>query len=172
MTETTGKRCAEALSWLSTASFRFRPKTPEPLERASALAQCFEGCGVEERAEVLQRIRGGLGPKLLTLSGFMAEAAMNSRDTSWIRSALIMHVVEDFAQDYRENIRYLVLVAHAARKLRVDLREVAKPVLPLASLRARARLEEFLARDERSNDLAGFGIREDIVEGESRFIPG
>jgi hypothetical protein len=157
-------RCNEVLDWLASVSFRFRPKSSEPLGRGLLLAKSFDALSEQDRLHVQGAFQWSVGPKLLTLSGFMAEAAINTRDPSWIRAAVILHIIEDFKKDYRDNIRHLVLVAYAANRIGVDLRDVANSVMQLASPHARSYLIDFLSRDDGLSDLASFGIKETIVD--------
>jgi hypothetical protein len=158
------------LAWLASASFRFRPKSLEPLDKGLRLAKFFEALSEHDRSTVLVRIQEA-GRKLLTLSGFMAEEAINTNDSSWIRAAIVLHIMEGFGIDYRENVRYLVLIAHAAKKIGVDLHDVTNPLMQCASPRARSYLNEFLSREDKLNSLASFGMKESIVDGRFRFVP-
>ena len=160
----------EILEWLSSTSFRFRPKTPEVLERARAITRAYEAMSSTQRAALQPGLRA-LGSKLLAVSGLLAEAALNDRDASSIRAGLVLHVMEDFSDDYRENIRRLVLLAFAAKALGADLAGIASAVLPIASERARGSLGSFLRRDESVNRLESFGIRAEKVDDRWRFVP-
>ena len=163
--------CCEILRSIALMSFRFRPKTDDPVEQGLQLSKAFEQLSEDERHQILSLIQPSLAMKLLALSGFMAEAAINNKDISLIRSAIIMHVLENFQNDYRENIRYLVLVAFAIKKLGIDFHSITSTVLPLASDRSKNSLINFLGRVDDLNNLSSFGIREEIVEGTFRFIP-
>lgn len=152
-------------------SFRFRPKSDEIIQKGVRLTRTFEMLSVNERNQILALIQPELNKKLLALSGFIAEAAINNKDISLIRPAIILHVLNDFQKDYRENIRYLVLVAHAAKKLGVDFRSIVNLVLPLASERAKKGFLDFSARDDSLNKLSSFGMQEDTTDGTFRFVP-
>ena len=163
--------CSEILSSIASMSFRFRPKTDEPFQKGLQLARAFEKLSESERNQILAQIHPGLDMKLLALSGFMAEAAINNKDISLIKPAIVLHVLENFQKDYRENIRYLVLVAFAAERLGTNFHSIVKSILPLASERARNGLVDFSARDDGLNKLSSFGIREDSADGTFRFVP-
>ena len=163
--------CAEILSSIDSISFRFRPLTDEPIQKAVRLANFFEKLSETERHQVCSLIKQGLNMKLLSLSGFMAEAAINKNDASLIKPAIVLHMIENFQKDYRENIRYLVLVAFAAKKLGIDFHSFVSTLLPLASEPARKGILDFSARGDDLNQLSSFGMRENIDDGTFRFVP-
>lgn len=165
------KICSDALTSLDSVSLRFRPKTNEFVENGRLIAESFEKSSEGERARLLGAVSPSLAMKLLGLSGFMAEAAINSLDNSLIRSSILLHVVEDFRKDYRENYRYLVLIAYAANQLGVDIRHDFEFVEPLASERAAKFLKNFMYRDDDLNSLGAFGIKADASGGVFRFVP-
>jgi hypothetical protein len=160
----------ESAAWFSSTSFRFRPKSPEVFERARALTQSYEAMSAAERLELQSALRG-VSSKLLALSGYIAEVAISERDESWIRAGIVLHVIEDFSVDYRNNTRFLVLISHAAKALSVNLSDICSSVSPIASQRARNSLEGFLGRDESLNRLQGIGIKTEIVDRKLRFVP-
>lgn len=163
--------CSDALGFLDSESLRFRPKTNAPVENGRIIAASFAQSSESERDRILEVLPPSLVMKLLGLSGFMAETAVNSHDRSLIRSAILLHVIEDFRKDYRENYRYLVLIAHASKMLGVDLKSVVASVEDVASERARKCLRDFVSRDEHLNRLECFGIRADAADGVFRFVP-
>jgi hypothetical protein len=164
------QQCTEILTLLTTVSFRFRPKTDDTVRKGMKLAAAFEQMPADERIKLVPLVTP-VELKLMGLSGFMAEAAINTRDAAFIRAALLLHVLEDFRKDYRENYRYLVLIDYAARELGVDFRAVIESVMPLASVNAKVRLAGFAARDAELNALSSFGIKAEVVDGLVRFSP-
>lgn len=165
------QECADLLAWLAGVSLRFRPKTGDTVARGARLASAFEQLTPEERLRLVPMVTLEIGQKLMGLSGFMAEAAINQRDPSLIRAGLMLHVLEDFRKDYRENYRYLILIDHAARDLGVDFKDMIETAMPLASVNARVRLSGFAARDAQTNQLSSFGLKGEVVDGAFRFSP-
>lgn len=163
--------CSSALSSLSLVSLRFRPKTNEPVENGRVIAKSFEQASEIERIRLLATINSTLAIKLLALSGFMAEAAVNAADEPLLRAAILLHVIEDFRKDYRENYRYLVLITHASKKIGVDLKSVVGSIENIASERAKKCLSDFVSRDDDLNRLDSFGIKEEVTNGAFRFAP-
>lgn len=163
--------CSDALGTLDAVSLRFRPKTNAPVENGRVIAASFEQSSESERDRILETLSPSLVMKLLGLSGFMAETAVNSHDGSLIRSAILLHVIEDFRKDYRENYRYLVLIAHASKMLGIDLKSVVASVEDVASERTGKCLKDFVSRDDNLNRLESFGIRADTANGVFRFVP-
>lgn len=166
------KACSEGLKWLASISFRFRPKPSEMVEeKGLLLANNFEKLSFDERDKMIANFAPGLDMKLLTLSGFMAEAAINTKNGSLIKGALILNVMENFRKDYRENIRYLVLIAFAGNELGVNFFSVVNSVIYIASSQAKQHLVDFSVRDVGLNRLSSFGIEGEINNGIFRFSP-
>jgi hypothetical protein len=161
----------EALDWLGTASTRFRPKTSEIVDKGLFIATAFEAMSQNDRVSIQEKVSPSLQQKLFALSGFMAEDAINDREPKWIEAAVCLHLLEDFGKDYRENFRYLVLVVYAAKKINVDFKNVIEKLLPLASMRSKSHLMDFLGRGDGVNSLSSFGIKEEILDNRSRFVP-
>lgn len=161
----------EALDWLDTASMRFRPKTAETLNRGLSIAKAFEALPLSDRLSIQEQMSTSLQKKLFALSGYMAEAAINDHEPRWIEAAVCLHLVEGFSKDYRENFRYLVLVAYAARRINVDLKKVIDSLLPLASEKAKSYLIDFSQRGDGVNNLSSFGVKEEVIDNKSRFVP-
>lgn len=161
--------CSEILNWLATFSFRFRPKSNEPFEKGLLLSEAFEKLSVEERNQIIEILPSGLDMKLLALSGFMAEAAINTKNVSFIKGALALHLLENFRKDYRENIRYLVLIAFAANELGINFSSVVDSLANVASTRAKGHLDDFSAREPSLNKLSSFGIKGEVVNGIFHF---
>jgi hypothetical protein len=163
--------CCEILNWLANISFRFRPKSNEAVEKGLLLTAAFEKLSLEERDKIVETLPDVLDMKLLALSGFMAEAAINTRNALFIKGALVLHLMENFRQDYRENIRYLVLIDFAADELGINFSLAADSLMNMASAQAKVHLNDFLGRDKGLNKLSSFGIKGEMINGQFHFSP-
>jgi len=161
----------QMLGWLDAASTRFRPKDSGLVDRGLQAAELYAEVSSEDRCSVSKEISAQLGRKLLSVSGFMAEKAINSNEGKWVRGALLLHLINDFRDDYRDNFRYLVLVNYASNKIGLSMGDMIDSVIPFASNRSRDFLRDFSKRDDKLNELACFGVREDVVDGMSKFVP-
>ncbi|WP_211474739.1 hypothetical protein [Collimonas humicola] len=159
------KNCLEILNWLATVSFRFRPKSNEAVEKGLLLAETFDKLSLKEKSEIVKILPSGLDMKLLALSGFMAEAAINKKNADYIKGALVLHLLENFRRDYRENIRYIVLIAFAANEIGINFSSVIDSLSDVASVEAKRHLNNFSARDKNLNKLSSFGIKAEVVDG-------
>lgn len=157
--------------WFEPISFRFRPKSLEPLEKGRLLAIVFDDLSDSDRQTVVRDLQKNMADKFFALSAFMAEHAIDTKDPSWIKAALVLHIIENFRTDYRENIRYLVLIAYAAKKIGADLSKTVGLLLPLTSERARLHLKEFISRNDELNNLKSAGVKEIKTDGATRFDP-
>ncbi|MCA3176879.1 MAG: hypothetical protein ING36_15335 [Burkholderiales bacterium] len=163
--------CSEILNWLATVSFRFRPKSNESVKKGLLLTEAFEKLSFDERNQIIDSLPSGLDMKLLALSGLMAEAAINTKNVSFVKGALVLHLLENFRKDYRENIRYLVLIAFAANELGINFSSVVDSLANVASTRAKGHLDDFTVRDIGLNKLSSFGVKGEVMNGIFHFSP-
>lgn len=165
-------RFRDACARVDALSWRRSPPAGEQIELAATLAESFEQMSRSDiYQEQLNIAASQVGKKILSLSGYLAETAINKNDTEIIMLALMMHVAEGFRVDYRESIRYLILIDHAARRLGIKLKPLILSVIALASPQAKKRLKEFSHRTDDLNSLASMGVKEDGPPGEIRFVP-
>lgn len=156
---------------LTTASTRFRPKNSDLVDKSLQAAELYAEISADDRQSISSEVSPELRKKLQAITGFMAEEAINTKDRKWIRGAVLLQLIDDFGGDYRENFRYLALVNYAAKKIGVSMIDVVGSFMPLASNRSRGFLQDFCGRDDSLNGLASFGVKEDVVDGLSRFVP-
>lgn len=162
----------EQLAVLESTSLRRRPPIDDQIAISSKLAEGFEGMSASER-EASRKILSDstLAKKLLSLSGYIAEVAISLNRPELLRIGLVLHTIEGLEHDYRENMRYLILIAFAARKLGVALRPLINSVIVLAPEPGRVHLDEFSHREIGPNLLRSFGLKADDTPGAFRFIP-
>lgn len=161
--------CVQALDSLRAVSFRFRPKGNDLVSLAFLIARSFESSSFEERRSILDVVDPGLSVNLISLSGFLAEVAVNIKSEDVIRVALVLHVIEDFTGDYRDNLRVLVLVFNSSWNIGVDFKSVVLSLISMCSERSRVALNDFLLRGEGLNRLSAFGVKEEVVNGVFRY---
>lgn len=133
------------------------------------LPHAFENLSSEERSRIIDNLAPGVDMKLLALSGFIAEAAINTRNAALIKAGPILILLENFRKDYRENIRYLVLIAFAANELGINLPFVINSILHIASDQAKQHLVNFSCRDPELNKLSSFGVKGEMSGGYFQF---
>jgi hypothetical protein len=163
------ENCRKCLDELAQASVRFRPKNNSLVDLGSKISASFCQLNAEQRQGLLDTIDASLNMKLLALCGFTAEAALNTREPTLIRTALILHLIEDFRKDYRETFRYLVLTSFAAKTLNIDLKASFESLAQFGSVRANQNIKDFLGRSDELNALSMFGLKEDWIDGRFQF---
>jgi hypothetical protein len=156
---------------LTAASTRFRPKDSNLVDRSLQAAELYAQLSAHDRQSISSEVSPELQKKLQAITAFMAEEAINTKDRKWIRGAVLLQLIDDFGGDYRENFRYLALVNYAAKKIGVSMIDVVGSFVPLASNRSRGFLQDFCGRNDSLNGLASLGVKEDVVDGLSRFVP-
>lgn len=165
------KEIWDAMNWLESVSVRFRPKSVDTLEKVLEFTLLFERLSAPDKLTLSSAISDEMAKKLLSLSGFFAEQAMATGDAKWVRGALVLHLIEDFGRNYRENYRYLVLVSYAANYIKTNFSDVMKGVLGMASVRSHGYLVDFDGRASELNELSKFGVRISMVDNQPRFVP-
>lgn len=160
----------EKLKWLESVSVRFRPKSMDTFKKVLDFTESFERLSESEKAGLVSYVSDEVAKKLLAFSAFFAELALATSEMRWIKGAIVLHVIEDFRKDYRENFRYLVLIAHAAKSIQADFSGVIQSVIGSASNRARDYLNDFVGRDQELNELDKFGVKVEVVNSQPRFV--
>lgn len=155
---------------LADHSFRLRSETDTHIDLALKITDCFLALGSQDRQVALKMTDDKVSKQLLALSGLTAEAAVNKYDQDMLRTVLILHLIEGFGFDYRENIRQLILINYAATRLKVEMQKIVLPLLTFASERATEQLNNFLDRDQNLNNLSAFGIVATEVNGSFEFV--
>jgi hypothetical protein len=156
---------------LESFSTRFRPKDRTAVEAATSIAGVFLQSSIQERVDLESVITSTISRKLFALSGFVAEEAVTEKDPSLIETAVLMHLVEGFTLDYRENYRYLVLIVDAAKRVGTNLNDVLSKLEPLANDLSKQALQGFARRDQSLNILESFGIRGEMVGDKFQYSP-
>lgn len=159
------------LACIDIASLRFRTKSENVVNQARTFAEIYKQMARSERISVQSEISEKVAGKLLSLSARMAENAIDTHDGGWILAAIVMHLIEDFRVDYRENIRYLVLINYAAKAIGINFLEVVETLRPLGESRGLSYLDDFLKRNDDLNSLSSFGIKETKINNKTCFIP-
>lgn len=141
------------------------------LLKLNNLSMSFIDLNTSGRQQVLAGLPDNRCWLFLDLSCAAAEMAINTNDTSWIRVAILAHIIEDFRIDYRENIRRLVLIDYTCRAMNIKLKDVADAVNDAASERAGKGLSDFFSRPPAINNPALFGIKVENRDGKIKFMP-
>jgi hypothetical protein len=155
---------------LETFQTRVRPKSPDFVNAAFSLARDFTKIDASDRSVVLASVTDQLRKKLWAASLYMTEMAIDRDDSTWLEAALVMHVLDNFEFDSRDNIRYLVLVAFASKQLGFDYRACIDRIIGLAAGHGAKQLMEFSARPDAVNTLENFHVRLDVIDGRSQFV--
>ena len=153
------EECQIILESISQRTIRLRSKSNDLLQMLERLIFLFQKLSVNEREVILNSIKGDLGLKLIMSGVYAAEKAMDLQDASWIKVGLMTHVLEGFRNDYRENIRQLVLLYDAAGHLKTDFQTICCEVIKFSPDDVKYQLQLFCAREPSLNKLQSFGIK-------------
>jgi hypothetical protein len=126
---------------------------------------------IKNRLLVRDCISGKTGLVLIDYSVDAAEEAINTKDEKWLTVAILIHVMEDFRYDYRENILRLYLIEYAAWKLNTDMLVILDSLKNITSLDSFSRLESFFKDKLGERALKFSGLKVNIEEGKTKFVP-
>ncbi|MBP7662350.1 MAG: hypothetical protein V9E91_09015 [Burkholderiaceae bacterium] len=167
----TTQHCLSILNDLKNASLRIRNNASTAIFSAYDLTKLFAKLTDADRMIIQNVIDTKLSRKLLSLSGYFAEYAVNEKDAQWIKAALILHIIENFKFDPRENIRELVLIKFSAKKIDADIDDIIASITFLESNTAPISISQYMSKLETSNTLSDFGIMESLVDGKFIYAP-
>lgn len=165
-------QCLVWIEDIERANLRFRSTDVHALvEMLRLLTSEFIQLSADERRALTDLVSDQAGKTLIALGTSCALQALNDKDAKLLKHAVIAHIVEDFRVDPRNNIRNLVLIDHAAKLLRVDLKNVIEAVLSWAEPRALEGLASYMRRSDDINVLENFGIILVQESGRYDFVP-
>lgn len=163
--------CNRIFEEISGISLRFRPKTKVPIQLLRTAMERAEGLPTAEFEALRESITQGLSFRLMYLGTLAAEEAVNARDASWLRITLLVHVLENFKFDFRENFLRLYAAEYAAWRMGVNIADVVSTLDPPMTARARELFGNVFnePHGEAALQLADLSVIE--VDGEMRFAP-
>ena len=133
------------------------------------LADYFLTADESAREKIICHVKGKTGLLLIGYTGELASLSIDSRDEVWLIRALVMHIIDGFKYDERENLRRLALISYSADKIKVDFPSLVTSLFALMPKDVRDKFTKFLERPKELNSLKCFGMQEVIVNGKTRF---
>lgn len=165
------ENCLNLLKEIENSGVRVKPDTAKLLSNLNALVGYYEKLSLEDREFIKGSFTPRVGMKLVVIGSFAAERAMSTRDKNLLKTALMAHVLEDVQTDYRENIRNLVLIDHAATMIGTDIKPIKTEVERFASEGVKKLLGDFILKQSGKVNLEDFDVAVKNVGGELRFVP-
>ncbi|MCW8128687.1 hypothetical protein [Microbulbifer halophilus] len=156
---------------LENTTFGKKNNRPILLEDVSEFIDFYFHASKDEKSTITSLIQGKIGLTLISYSGEMSAMAIDTNEERWLEKALMLHIIEGFKFDYRENIRRLVFINHAANRIGVELFPLAKNLFNFASNDVEKRLLEFFDRPQELNSLNIYGMQEVKVKNKTKFKP-
>jgi hypothetical protein len=117
------------------------------------------GADVTFRNDLMAAIEDGERLRLLSMSEILAEEAYNHKSEAYLESALILHLIEDFKWDARENSIYLAVIWYVAKKLGIDAKKLFNKVIEFSSAGSGKHLLEFVNGPDYVKDLRSMGLK-------------
>jgi len=163
--------CLKILSEIEMSGIRVKPDVTKLVSELSALIGIYEKLSSEDRNLVRESLSPRLGMKLVVIGTFAAEKAMSTKDEGLIKIALMSHVLEGVREDYRENIRNLVLVDYAATLIGVNFEALVTEVENFADANTKTFLNNFLINQSGRESVEDYGLEIKEINGELKFSP-
>lgn len=163
--------CNRIFEEISGTSLRFRPKTKVPIQLLRTAMERAEGLPAAEFEALRESITQGLSFKLMYLGTLAAEEAVNARDASWLRITLLVHVLENFKFDFRENFLRLYAAEYAAWRLSANIADIVSTLDPMMTPHARELFANVFnePHGQAALQLAHLSVID--ADGEMRFAP-
>src|SRR5690606_16907380 len=101
----------------------YKPKgklTDEKILKLSAITEQYKTSNEFEREKFRNNIPNNSHLILLSISDSLAEKALNEKRNDLIKTALILHSIENFKYDPRENIIRLSIIWYVIEKLQLN----------------------------------------------------
>ena len=117
------------------------------------------GTDVTFRNDLMAAIEDGERLRLLSMSERLAEEAYNRKSEAHLEAALILHLIEDFKWDARENSIYLAVIWYVAKKLGIDAKKLFNKVIEFSSAGSGKHLLAFVNGPDYVKDLRSMGLK-------------
>ena len=165
------QQCEKILDLIESTKLRFGLKDSSLLLKTCVFSDIFLRLSDLERCKLVSNTGDKAKKNLIILTAFLAEEAVNKADASFIKAGLVAHVFEGCEEDYRENIRHLVLLNYAALQLGHTLKNIYDQLnLNFKSIGIK-KLEAFLNRDSTLNVLESYDIKAVHEDEKIKFVP-
>ena len=110
-----------------------------------------------------------LNLKLLNLSKSTTEAAIVEKNSSLLHNALLLHSVEDFRWDVRENYIYLSVINYGYEYFKKNIDEELNSIRSIFSDTTNKYMSEFFNRPKNSKSLKAMGLMASKSSGIVKF---
>jgi hypothetical protein len=117
------------------------------------------GADANFRNDLMAAIEDGERLRLLSMSEILAEEAYNRKSEAYLEAALILHLIEDFKWDARENSIYLAVIWYVAKKLGIDAKKLFNKVIEFSSAASGKHLLAFVNGPDYVKDLRSMGLK-------------
>jgi hypothetical protein len=165
------EKCIEVLNEIEQKLAGNRRGVSPRLDDIGVLADTYSELDPSDRKFVFECITEKVGLYLIGFTAALSAKAIDTSEEIWIKRSIILHVMEGFRIDYRENIRNLIFAYYAAEKIGTNFGSLVGAVESLSNEQASIRLAEFCRRDRSLNSLKAFGVREVNNDGITHFQP-
>jgi hypothetical protein len=165
------ERCLEIIGKIEARASGTSRGVRISIENIRDLTEIFKQLDEQDRLLVRDCISGKTGLVLIDYSVDAAEEAINTKDENWLTVAILTHVIEDFRYDYRENILRLYLIEYAAWKLDADMIVILDTLKNITSPDSYSRLESFFEDKLGERALKFSGLKVNIEDGKTKFVP-
>ena len=117
-------KCLDLLQKIENRSYRGKERVVVTLEDVAAMLDLFVLLDEEEQNLVKDCVSEKAGRIMITFTGAMGRKAIETKDSNWLRKALLLHVLENVQFDDRENLRELFLLDQGFNELGLDKRQM------------------------------------------------
>lgn len=155
-------RVQEILTTLDKAKWIGYEKTiPGQLDyEFKELAEIYSSVAPDEAKEIRDITSDDIRPLILGFSSRFATIAVRNRDENSLKIALLVHVIEDFRIDPRENFLRLPVISHVAERIGLNVKKLFKWAALLASESTAKDLRSFSSQRPRARSLDSVGLEE------------
>ncbi|WP_250465080.1 hypothetical protein [Microbulbifer litoralis] len=156
---------------LENATYGKKGGRPLKAEDVESFVDFYMAADQDYRGIISDLIQDKMGLTLISFSGEFSAKAIDTRDDAWVVKAVMLHVIEGFRFDYRENIRRLVFISYAADRISSEIESILKNLSKFIDGSVEEKLLEFFRRPKELNSLKIYGMKEVSINGKVRFRP-
>lgn len=128
------------------------------LQSLKEVIQNYKLTSDDRRDKIRKELTQNERRSLLMISDYCASIAINNKDEEMLQTAVILHSIEDFEWDPRENIIRFSILWHISEELKNDSVQLFHNAASISSPKGSEYFNEFLNRSKKMKSLKAMGL--------------
>ena len=131
----------------------------------------YRNAETETRTEIRENIKPKSRQYLIVLSDYLADIAINQKNSQYLYASAVLISIEDFRWDYRESIIRLAVIWFTAKEIKIEPEKLFNEIASISSVKTAEFFNEFIKRPEKSKSLNSMGLMAQKSKDKILIVP-